>query len=104
MENGGLTSQKPIIMRLSGLKMKISKCISEINFFNLQKQRDIIEIVIFTNSFGNTSITLCFKIKNNLIWQPIFTIEKLVFVNVNANGKEVAYGKKEITFVKSNTK
>ena len=104
MANGGLTSQEPIIMRLSGLKMKISKCISEINFINLPKQRDIIEIVIFTNSFGNTSITLCFKIKNNLIWQPIFTIEKLVFVDMYANDKEVAHGKKEITFVENRLK
>ena len=38
------------------------------------------------------------------MWQPIFTIEKLVFVDIYANGKEVAHGKKEITFVENRLK
>ena len=82
----------------------VTKFISEINFINSPKQGDIIEIGIIATSFGNTSITMRCEVRNKLTWQPILTIEKLVFVNVNADGKAVVHGKKEITFVKNRPK
>lgn len=79
----------------------VTKFISEINFINSPKQGDIIEIGIIATGFGHTSISMRCEVRNKLTRQPILTIEKMVFVNVDANGKPAAHGKKEISFVKN---
>ena len=82
----------------------VTKFISEINFINSPKQGDIIEIGIIATGFGNTSITMRCEVRNKLTRQPILTIEKMVFVNVDINGKPTAHGKKEISYVKNRLK
>ena len=82
----------------------VTKFISEINFINAPGQGDIIEIGIIATGFGVTSITMRCEVRNKLTHQPILTIEKLVFVNVDANGKPAAHGKNEISFVKNRLK
>ncbi|MEZ5027267.1 MAG: hotdog domain-containing protein [Ferruginibacter sp.] len=78
----------------------VTKFISEINFINAPKQGDIIEIGIIATGFGHTSITMRCEVRNKLTRQPILTIEKMVFVNVDVNGKPTPHGKKEISYVK----
>lgn len=78
----------------------VTKYISEINFIAAPRQGDIIEIGIMATHFGKTSITMTCEVRNKLTRQSILTIEKMVFVNLAANGKPVPHGKTKITYVK----
>jgi acyl-CoA thioesterase YciA len=78
----------------------VTKFISEINFISAPKQGDIIEIGILAIHFGNTSLTMRCEVRNKLTREPILRIEKIVFVNVDKEGRPVPHGKTEITFVK----
>src|ERR1041384_1799546 len=78
----------------------VTKFISEINFISAPRQGDIIEIGIVATHFGKTSITLKCEVRNKMNREKILTIDKIVFINVNANGEPVPHGKKEITYVK----
>lgn len=78
----------------------VTKFISEINFISAPRQGDIIEIGILATHFGNTSLTMRCEVRNKLTREPILRIEKIVFVNVSAEGKPTAHGKTEITYVK----
>lgn len=78
----------------------VTKFISEINFISAPRQGDIIEIGILATHFGNTSLTMRCEVRNKLTREVILTIEKIVFVNVDKEGKPVPHGKTEITYVK----
>lgn len=82
----------------------VTKFISEINFIASPRQGDIIEIGIRATHFGNTSITLRCEVRNKITQQTILTIDKLVFVNLNADGEPTPHGKTEITFVRDRLK
>lgn len=76
----------------------VTKFISEINFVSSAKKGDIIELGIQAISFGKTSITLCCEVRNKITKKSILTIDRLVFVNVDANGVPAEHGKTEITY------
>ena len=78
----------------------VTKFISEINFISSPVQGDIIEIGIVATHFGKTSMTMQCEVRNKLTREQILTIDKIVFVNLDENGKPVPHGKTEITFVK----
>ncbi|MBI2729221.1 MAG: acyl-CoA thioesterase [Sphingobacteriales bacterium] len=78
----------------------VTKFISEINFISSPKQGDIIEIGIMATHFGRTSLTMQCEVRNKLTREQILTIDKIVFVNLDENGKPVPHGKTEITYVK----
>ncbi|MBX2971329.1 MAG: acyl-CoA thioesterase [Cyclobacteriaceae bacterium] len=78
----------------------VTKFISEINFISSPRQGDIIEIGIIATDFGRTSLTMCCEVRNKLTRQPILTIEKIVFVNLDEEGKPLPHGKTQITYVK----
>lgn len=78
----------------------VTKYISEINFISAPRQGDIIEIGIVATHFGKTSLTMTCEVRNKLTRQSILTIEKMVFVNLDANGTPAPHGKTEITYVK----
>lgn len=78
----------------------VTKFISEINFISSPVQGDIIEIGIVATHFGRTSLTMQCEVRNKLTREQILTIDKIVFVNLDENGKPVPHGKTEITYVK----
>lgn len=78
----------------------VTKFISEINFINAPKQSDIIEIGIVAIEFGRTSLTMRCEVRNKMTRDMILTIDKLVFVNLDENGKPTPHGKTHITYVK----
>lgn len=78
----------------------VTKFISEINFISAPRQGDIIEIGIVATHFGTTSLTMQCEIRNKLTREKILTIDKIVFVNVNADGQPTPHGKTQITYVK----
>ena len=67
----------------------VTKFISEINFVSSAQSGDIIELGITATEFGN-----------KITRKSILTIDKMVFVNVNEEGKPVAHGKTAITYIK----
>lgn len=78
----------------------VTKFMSEIDFIQAPRQGDIIEIGIIASHFGRTSLTLRCEVRNKLTRQPILTIDRIVFVNLNEEGKPAAHGKTQIRFVK----
>ena len=74
----------------------VTKYISEIEFISAPKQGDIIELGFTATGFGKTSITLKCEVRNKLTRQPILSIDKMVFVNLDAQGKPVPHGRKSI--------
>jgi acyl-CoA hydrolase len=82
----------------------VTKYISEINFVSSAKQGDIIEIGIEAIAFGKTSITLACNVRNMMTRQTVITIDKLVFVGVDHDGKPTEHGKTQIEFVKDRLK
>jgi len=82
----------------------VTKYISEINFVSSAKQGDIIEIGIEAIAFGKTSITLACNVRNMMTRQTIVTIDKLVFVGVDHDGKPTEHGKTQIEYIKDRLK
>jgi acyl-CoA thioesterase YciA len=78
----------------------VTKFISEINFISAPRQGDIIEIGIMATHFGTTSVTMRCEVRNKITRAAILSIERIVFVNVDAAGKPVPHGKTQITYVK----
>jgi len=78
----------------------VTKFISEINFVSSAKSGDIIELGITATEFGNTSITLRCEVRNKITRKSILTIQKMVFVNVDEEGKPIAHGQTAITYIK----
>lgn len=82
----------------------VTKYMSEINFMSSAKQGDIIEIGIEVVRFGRTSITLNCEVRNKMTRQTIITVEDIVLVNLDENGKPMPHGKTEIEYVKDRLK
>lgn len=78
----------------------VTKFISEINFIKAPRQGDIIEIGIIATQFGRTSLTMRCEVRNMLTREPILHIDKLVFVNLDAQGNPCPHGKTVISFIK----
>ena len=76
----------------------VTKYISEINFISSAKQGDIVELGIKAIRFGRTSLTLTCEVRNKISQKPILTIDKIVFVAVDAEGKPVPHGRTEIVY------
>lgn len=75
----------------------VTKYMSEINFVNSARLGDIIEIGMEAITFGTTSITMRGIARNKLTQQPIITIDKMVFVMVDEDGKPAPHGKSKVT-------
>lgn len=78
----------------------VTKYMSEINFVSSAKKGDIIELGILATNFGRSSLTLRCLVRNKLTRKTILEIERIVFVNLDDDGKPVPHGKTEITYVK----
>jgi acyl-CoA hydrolase len=65
----------------------VTKLISEVNFVSSAKQGDIIEMGMVATHFGRTSITLRCEVRNKMTRNTILSIDKIVFVNMDADGK-----------------
>ena len=80
-----------VISRLGSRKI-VTKYMSEINFVSSARNGDIIEIGFEVVNYGRTSITLKCAVRNKLTRQEIIRIEKIVFVNIDANGRPYPHG------------
>lgn len=78
----------------------VTKLITEIDFKSSAKEGDIIEIGIEVTKFGTASITLHVEVRNMMTKNTILTIEKIVMVNLDSDGKPAPHGKTKIEFTK----
>ena len=54
--------------------------------------------------FGTASITLRVEVRNMMTKKTIITIEKIVMVNLNSDGKPTPHGKTKIEYIKDRLK
>lgn len=76
----------------------VTKYMSEINFVSSAEQGDLIEMGLTATHFGRTSLTMRAEVRNMFTRESILTIEKIVFVNLGADGKPAPHGYDTITY------
>ena len=78
----------------------VTKYISEIDFKSSAKEGDIIEIGIDVVKFGRASMTLRCEVRNKMTRHTIISIENIVMVSLDEQGRPKPHGKTQIEFVK----
>jgi acyl-CoA hydrolase len=78
----------------------VTKFMSEINFKSSAQKGDIVEIGIEVIHFGKSSITLQCEVRNKMTRETIITIDKIIMVNLDKDGKSVPHGKTKVEYVK----
>ncbi|RMZ51885.1 acyl-CoA thioesterase [Flavobacteriaceae bacterium PRS1] len=91
------------IIQLENPKI-VTKFISEINFMSSAKQGDIVEIGMEAINFGRSSITIKCEVRNKMTHETILTVDNIIMVNLDKNGKPTPHGKTKIEFVKDRLK
>ena len=87
------------IIQLENKKV-VTKYISEINFMSTATAGDIVEIGIEVIEFGKTSLTLNCEVRNKMTLETIVTVDNIILVNLDDEGKPIPHGKTKIEFVK----
>jgi acyl-CoA hydrolase len=78
-----------------GQKNIVTKAMSKIDFMSSPKDGDIIEIGCQLEEIGNTSISVRVDVRNKDSKIPIITIDKIVFVLLDENGKPTKHNMKD---------
>lgn len=91
------------IVQLENHKV-VTKFISEIDFRSSATEGDIIEIGIDVVKFGTASLTLRSEVRNMMTREIIITIENIVMVSLDKDGKSKPHGKVKIEFIKDRLK
>lgn len=81
-------------------KRVVTKYMSEINFMSTAVQGDIIEIGIEVKKFGKSSLTLNCEVRNKMTHETILTVDNVILVNLDAEGKPLPHGKTKVEYVK----
>jgi len=76
----------------------VTKYMSEIDFVSSARQGDVIEMGLRATAFGRTSITMRAEVRNMITRKTILSIERVVFVGLDATGAPIAHGYHEITY------
>lgn len=76
----------------------VTKLMSEINFVSSAAQGDMIEMGLKATHFGRTSLTMRAEVRNMITRNLILTIEKIVFVSLDADGNPQPHGYDDITY------
>lgn len=79
----------------------VTKFMSEIDFKSSAKEGDIIEIGLDVVKFGSASLTLCCEVRNIMTRESIITIDRIVMVGLDENGKAKPHGKTQIEFIRN---
>lgn len=82
----------------------VTKFMSEINFKSSAKEGDIIEIGIDAVKFGMASLTLRCEVRNIMTRETIISIENIVMVSLDDEGRPKPHGKSEIEYIKDRLK
>ncbi|KAA3624285.1 MAG: acyl-CoA thioesterase [Flavobacterium sp.] len=82
----------------------VTKYMSEINFVSSAKKGDIVEIGIEVKKFGKSSLTLSCAVRNKMTHHTIITIDKIIMVSLDKEGKPFPHGKTQIEYVSDRLK
>ncbi|NKI32277.1 acyl-CoA thioesterase [Croceivirga thetidis] len=80
-------------------KRIVTKYMSEVNFMGTAVVGDVIEIGIKAIKFGKSSLTLNCEVRNKMTQDPIVTVDNVILVNLDENGKPKPHGKVKVEFV-----
>jgi len=72
----------------------VTKYMSEINFQSSAKNGEIVEMGMEVIGFGKSSVTLKCVVRNKITKDHIITVENIVFVKIDDDGKPTPHGKK----------
>ena len=78
----------------------VTKFMSEINFMASAKQGDIVEIGMEVVKFGTSSVTLRSEVRNKMTHETIITVDRIIMVNLDKEGKSLPHGKTKVEYVK----
>lgn len=70
----------------------VTKYMTEIDFVSSARIGDIIEIGMETVKFGKSSITIRCEVRNKFSKDSIITIDEIVFVHLDENGRPAPHG------------
>lgn len=73
--------------QLGGSRHLVTKFMSEINFVSSAHQGDIIEMGVEVTACGRSSVTLRAEVRNKITLQTIISIDRIVFVNLDTDGR-----------------
>lgn len=82
----------------------VTKYISEIDFRASAKKGDIIEIGLEATKFGTASITLKCEVRNKMTRETIITVERIVMVGLDAQGRAKPHEKTRTEYVSDRLK
>ena len=80
-------------------KRVVTKYMSEINFMSSAVVGDIVEIGIQVVRFGTSSLTLRCEARNKMNHETIVTVDQLIVVNLDEEGKPRPHGKTRVEYV-----
>ena len=76
----------------------VTKLISEISFESSALQGDLVELGLVATKFGRTSMTMRAVVRNMITRKKILTIDRIVFVSVDEDGRPKPHGFTDITY------
>ena len=71
----------------------VTRHMSAIDFSARADRGDLLELVYAIVAYGRTSITLACRVENAVTGAEILTLERIVFVAVDATGAPVVHGR-----------
>ncbi len=76
----------------------VTKLLSEINFVSSARQGDLVEMGLRATAFGRTSVTMAAQVRNMVSRSSILTIDTIVFVSLDEDGRPTPHGYHNITY------
>lgn len=73
----------------------VTRHMSEIGFTSRAVRGDLLELEYRVRGFGRTSITMSCRVENAVTGREVLTLEEIVFVAVDAEGRPVPHGRTE---------
>ena len=80
-----------------GNRRVVTKLISEINFVSSAIEGDLVEMGLVATKFGTTSITMRAEVRNMVTRKSILTVDRIVFVGLDSEGRPSPHGYTEVT-------
>lgn len=71
----------------------VTRHMSAIDFAARADRGDLLELEYRVEAFGRTSITLSCRVENAVTGQEVLTLDRIVFVSVDAEGRTVPHGR-----------
>lgn len=75
----------------------VTRHVSAIDFISRADRGDLLELEYSVVKFGRTSITLGCRVTNAVTDEEILTLNEIVFVAVDGDGKAIVHGQSEAT-------